>query len=366
MSDENKIKVGITQGDINGIGFEVIIKTLADARILDLCTPIIYGASRVASYHRKAVDIADFAFNTIHNADESHPRRINLVNIFDREVKVDLGESTVIAGEQSILALNAAIEDLKRGKINVLVTAPINKFNIQQAGFPFPGHTEYLAQQFGAQDHLMFLVHDKLRIGVATEHVALSKVPELLTTELILHKIRTMHLSLVKDFGIRKPRIAVLGLNPHAGDGGVMGNEEATIIAPAIKAATDEKILAFGPYAPDGFFGVMQFDRFDGILAMYHDQGLIPFKTLAFENGVNFTAGLPVIRTSPDHGTAYEIAGKNEASPNSFREALYLACNIYSNRTEYFENHANPLKVVTRINKQEDDPDVSELENLTE
>jgi len=341
---EHLINVGITHGDINGIGYEVIIKTLMDNRILDLFTPIIYGCPKVASFYRKALNIVDFNFNTIHKAEAAIPKRSNLVSIYEQDAKIDIGTSTPVAGELAYLALEAAVSDLKDGHIDVLVTAPINKKNIQSPLFDFPGHTEYLAQKFNVRDYLMLMVCDNLRIGVVTGHIPLHEVPLKLTTELILRKIKILNESLIKDFNIQKPKIALLGLNPHAGDNGLLGLEEEQIIIPAVNQAMNKGILAYGPYPADGFFASSTYTQFDGVLAMYHDQGMLPFKTLAFDSGVNFTAGLPVVRTSPAHGTAYDIAGKDLASPDSFRAAIFLACDIYRNRQMFAELNANPLK----------------------
>ena len=342
---EERIRVGITQGDINGIGYEVIIKTLANPHILELCTPIVYGSSKVASYHRKTLDVPEFNLNLVKNAESAIHKRANIVNIYDKEVKIDLGISTETAGQLSLLALKSAVDDLKHNHIDVLVTAPINKKNVQTKEFNFPGHTEYLAEMFNSPNHLMLMISDKIRVGVITGHIPLKDVPQAITQDLILSKLRVLNLSLTKDFGIRKPRIAVLGLNPHSGDDGVIGTEERDVIIPALTKAKSENIFAFGPFAADGFFGSSSFAHFDAVLAMYHDQGLIPFKTLTFDSGVNYTAGLPIIRTSPAHGTAYEIAGKNEASPESFREAVYLAIEIYRNRMLFQELTSNPLKL---------------------
>lgn len=345
MSNE-KIRVGITQGDINGIGYEVIIKTLMDPRMDEMCTSIVYGSPKVAAYHRKALNIENFSFNQIKDASEANPKRPNIVNCMDENVRVELGKSTEYGGQGALLALQAAISDLKANKIDVLVTAPINKANIQSQNFSFPGHTEFLANEFGVKNVLMFMVSDTMRIGVVTGHIPISEVSKSITTEAILTKLRLLNDTLVKDFAIRRPRIAVLGLNPHAGDSGVIGTEETTIIMPALKQANDEGIVAMGPYPADGFFGSDRFTRFDAILAMYHDQGLSPFKVINFDTGVNYTAGLPIVRTSPDHGTAYDLAGHNLANPNSFRQAVYLAIDIFRNRQLHKELTANPLKSV--------------------
>jgi len=349
MADSDAlVKVGISIGDFNGIGMEVIIKTFMDNRMLQVCTPIVYGSSRIASFHRKALNISDFSFNLIREAGAANPKMANLINCWDEELKMELGISSAIAGEKSIKSLELAVADLKSGKIDVLVTAPINKNNVQSEKFSFPGHTEYLAQTFDAKEYLMLLVSNDLRIGTVTGHIPLSQVAQALSTEKIISKVKILNESLQRDFGIRKPKIAVLGLNPHAGDGGLLGNEETNIILPAIEKLKAEGILAIGPYASDGFFGSHLYNKFDAVLAMYHDQGLIPFKSLAFETGVNYTAGLSIVRTSPDHGTGYDIAGKNIASESSFREAVYLACDIYKNRQLQNELTANPLKITNQ------------------
>jgi 4-hydroxythreonine-4-phosphate dehydrogenase len=342
---ENKtIIAGISQGDINGIGYEVIIKALTDPVINDICTPVVYGSPKVAAYHRKALNINNFSFNNVRNPEEANPKKANMINCLDDNTRVELGKSTPQGGEAALISLEKAVKDLKAGKIDVLITAPIDKRNIQSENFRFKGHTDYLKSEAGVEEVLMFMICESMRIGMATDHVPLRKVSELITVELLLRKIRLMNQSLILDFGIRRPRIAVLGLNPHAGDNSLIGTEEVEIIAPAIEQANKEGILSFGPFPADGFFGAGSFVKFDGILAMYHDQGLTPFKALSFDSGVNFTAGLPFIRTSPVHGTAFAIAGKGEASENSFRQAIYLACDIFRNRQIYAEISKNPLK----------------------
>lgn len=341
---ENKPVIGITHGDINSISYEIITKALADNRIFDFFTPVVYGSSKVASYYRKMLNVSDFAFNLIKKADMANPKRANIININDQEIKIEAGKSTSIAGELALHSLESAIDDLKKGLIDVMVTAPINKYNIQSRDFHFPGHTEYLASKFDARDYLMLMVSNSIRIGVVTGHIPLRDVADTITEELLMHKIKILHQSLLQDFGIRNPRIAILGINPHASDNGLLGAEEANIIKPAIDKAFDSGMMVFGPYPADGFFGSSVFTEFDGILAMYHDQGMLPFKTLAFDSGVNFTAGLPIIRTSPAHGTAYDIAGKDKASAESLRAALYLATDIYHNRRRYVEMTANPLE----------------------
>ena len=344
MERQKKIKIGITQGDINGISYEVIIKTLMDNRILDFCVPIVYGSAKVAAYHRKALNIENFSLNIVRDAEKANVKKPNVVNCVDENIRVDLAKSAANAGEAAIQALDTAIEDLRQGKIDVLVTGPVNKENIQSENFDFPGHTEYLMNAFGSREALMLMVSDVMRVGVVTGHIPLKEVPGSLTQDLILKKLNILNNTLIKDFKIRKPRIAVFGLNPHASDGGLMGKEENEIIIPALQRAKDQDIMAFGPYPSDGFFGSSNLRKFDAILAMYHDQGLAPFKAIAFDEGVNFTAGLDIVRTSPDHGTAYELAGKNEASPTSFRNALFLALDIYRNRKEYRELTSNPLE----------------------
>jgi 4-hydroxythreonine-4-phosphate dehydrogenase len=342
---ENKqIIAGISQGDINGIGYEVIIKTLMDSNINDICVPVVYGSPKVAAYHRKALNINNFSFNNIRTVEDSNNRKANMINCLDDNIRVELGKPTQQGGEAAFISLERAVDDLKAGRIDILVTGPIDKKTIQSDKFQFTGHTDYLKSKAGAEDVLMFMISENLRIGMATDHVPLKKVPELITKELIVRKIRLMNESLIVDFGIRKPCIAVLGLNPHAGDNSLIGTEENDVIIPAIQQLEKEGILAFGPFPADGFFGAGSFSKFDGILAMYHDQGLAPFKALSFDTGVNYTAGLPFIRTSPVHGTAFQIAGKGEASESSFRHALYLACDIFRNRQIYAELIRNPLK----------------------
>jgi len=332
---KQNIKIGITQGDINGISYEIIIKTLMDSRILELGTPIIYGSPKVLAYYRKALNINDFSLNKITTAAQSNSKRVNIVDCLGEEVKVEMGKSTKEAGDASYKALKQAVQELKDGLIDVLVTAPINKKNIFSDDFHFEGHTDYLKDEFKGEDVLMFLVSPKIKVGVVTGHVPLFQVPSLITKEAIISKLKMMNQSLKEDFGIQKPKIAVLGLNPHAGDEGLIGKEEIEQIIPAITEANDNKILTFGPFAADGLFGSYDFNKYDAVLAMYHDQGLAPFKTLAFDQGVNFTAGLSIVRTSPGHGTGYDIAGENKASEHSFRNALYMAVDIYKKRKEY-------------------------------
>lgn len=340
------IKVGITHGDINGIGYEVILKTFSEPYMVETCTPVIYGSAKIAGFHRKALNLEPINLFQINNAKDAVDNKINIVNVVGEEVKVELGHSTPSAGDAAYKALEKAVADLKAGIIDVLVTAPINKDNIQREDFHFPGHTEYLEERFAKEGEksLMILVKDELRVALVTGHIPLKDVSEKITKERIIEVAKRFNESLKRDFRVGRPRIAVLSLNPHAGENGLLGSEEKEIIDPAIKELIEERILCFGPYAADGFFGSGEFSKFDGILAMYHDQGLAPFKTLAMEDGVNFTAGLSVVRTSPAHGTAYGIAGKNEASEESFRHAIFMAVDTFSNRAFYDESHANPLR----------------------
>jgi 4-hydroxythreonine-4-phosphate dehydrogenase len=350
--EREKIVIGITQGDINGIGYEVILKTLSESRVLDAFVPVIYGSPKVAAFHRKQLDIQGINLNIINSVEELNPKRINIINCSDDEIKVELGRSTVEAGKAAFAALEQATEDLKKGALDAIVTAPINKKNIQSADFHFPGHTEYLEEKFGTgTPSLMLLMNDVMRVAVVTGHIPVAEVSNALTKELIIEKLLVFNKSLKEDFMIVRPRIAVLGLNPHAGDEGVIGDEEQKTIIPALKEAEKQGVVCVGPYAADGFFGSGQFSKFDGILAMYHDQGLIPFKSISMDSGVNFTAGLSVIRTSPAHGTAYDLAGKNMASEDSFRQAIYTACDIYQNRMINKEITANPLKVEKRAER---------------
>lgn len=341
--ENRKIRVAITHGDTNGIGYEVIFKTFADPAMLELCTPIIYGSPKVAAYHRNALGI-QANFTIINSAEDAHQGKLNLLTTFEEEVKVELGSPSKEAGMASLKALDRAMEDYKKGLFDVLVTAPINKNNIQGDDFHFCGHTEYLEEKAGdGKQSLMILLNDIMRVALVTTHLQIKDVAQAITKENIIEKAKIFNGSLKRDFRISNPRIAVLALNPHAGDGGLLGTEEQEIIAPAVKELSEEGVYAFGPYAADGFFASGGYESFDGVLAMYHDQGLAPFKALDRGEGVNFTAGLPIVRTSPDHGTAYEIAGKNVADESSFREAVYLALDVFRHRAEYDEPLANPL-----------------------
>lgn len=366
MANEKKIRVGITQGDTNGIGYEVILKALSNPQILELCTPIIYGSSKIALYHRKANELAPVNFNIVEGADKARDNFNNLVEVTADDLKVELGVASKAAGKAAFDALERAVKELKEGKIDVLVTAPIDKNSIQSEEFNFPGHTEYLEAAIGnGEKPLMILYNEDVKVALVTTHLPIAQVAQAITKELILEKLNIFNDSLKRDFAIERPRIAVLGLNPHAGDGGVIGTEEQNIIAPTITEAQEKGMVCFGPYPADGFFGNEQYKHFDGVLAMYHDQGLAPFKALAMKSGVNYTAGLPFVRTSPDHGTGYDIAGKNEADESSFREAIYQAIDIFRNRKIYAEITRNPLRrqyfdksndnVVLDLTKVEDD-----------
>ncbi len=347
MSDNNKkkIKVGITLGDTNGIGIEVALKAISVPEMMDLCIPVLYGSGKIVSYHRNACNIPGFQINHAKSATQLKETMPNLVECIDQEIKVELGQPSKQAGLAAFTALEAAVRDLKSGLIDVLVTAPINKDNIQSEQFKFPGHTEYLESAAGdGGKALMLMCTTNLRIALATAHLPLAQVPNALTVEGIREKLQLLNMSLKRDFNIDGPRIAVLSLNPHAGENGILGTEERDIIQPAMQQSLDEDgVQCFGPYAADGFFGARHYRRFDGVLAMYHDQGLAPFKTIAMDEGVNFTAGLPIVRTSPDHGTGYDIAGQGIANESSMRHAIYTAIDVYRNRISYDESRLNPL-----------------------
>jgi len=343
MEQEKMIRVAITQGDTNGIGYEIILKTFADPAILELCTPIIYGSPKAAAYHRKALNL-ETNFSIISRAEDAKNGRLNLLTCFDEEVKIELGHPSAEAGQAAFKALDRAMTDYKAGLYDVLVTAPINKATIQNPNFHFPGHTEYIETSVGdGSKALMILMSEGLRVALVTTHLPIKDVAQAITKEAIIEKATIFFKSLKRDFRISNPRIAVLSLNPHAGDNGLLGSEEQDIIIPAIDELEKQGVQAFGPYAADGFFGSGAYQHFDGVLAMYHDQGLAPFKTIALESGVNYTAGLPIVRTSPDHGTAYDIAGQGKADENSIRQAIYTAIDIFRNRQDYDEPLKNPL-----------------------
>ena len=335
------IKLGISIGDTNGVGLEVILKSFKDKRILNFCTPIVFGDYNLAKDTIKQLVLEDINLNKIQSINESKLKKLNILNCWKETLVPNYG-NLENGGKYALKSLQKACQALQNGSIDVLVTAPINKENIQSNSFKFPGHTEFLEQQFEGQA-LMLMLNEELRIGLVTGHLPIEQVSKHITQELILQKLESFNHSLIQDFGIRKPKIAVLGLNPHAGDNGLLGQEEQKTIIPALQKAEDKGLLAFGPYPADGFFGSNQLKAFDGVLAMYHDQGLVPFKTLSFGNGVNFTSGLSVVRTSPDHGTAYDIAGKNIASESSFIQAIYTACGIYKKRQEWQELNSNIL-----------------------
>ncbi len=341
MKKSDKIKVGISVGDLNGIGIEIILKTFEDSRMLDFCTPIIFASTKVVSYHKKALQSA-INIHGIDNLKKVVHNKVNLLNIWKDLIDIELGKATEISGKYAYDSLKSATNALKNDEIDVLVTAPINKNNIQSEEFKFQGHTEYLENILEGES-LMILMTDELKIGLITGHIPINKVAETITSNLITKKVEIMYNTLVQDFNIFKPKIAVLGLNPHCGDHGVIGTEDDEVVSPTIEKIQKSGKLVYGPYAADSFFGSENYKKFDGILAMYHDQGLAPFKTLAFGNGVNFTAGLNKIRTSPDHGTAYEIAGKGEANFNSFKEALFTAISIFNTRNEYILLNENKL-----------------------
>ena len=355
MEQERKIRVAITQGDTNGVGYEVIFKVFSDPAILELCTPIIYGSPKVAAYHRKALNM-EVSYSVINQAEEARDGRLNLLSCSDEETKVDFGQPSTDAGQAAFRALDRAMTDYRSHLYDVLVTAPINKATIQSPGFHFPGHTEYIETSLGdGQKSLMILMSENLRVALVTTHLALKNIAQAITQEAIIEKATIFHQALRRDFRISSPRIAILSLNPHAGDNGLLGTEEKEVILPAVEALAEKGIQAFGPYPADGFFGAGLYDHFDGVLAMYHDQGLAPFKTIALDNGVNYTAGLPIIRTSPDHGTAYDIAGQGKADENSMRQAIYTAIDIYRNRINYDEPLKNPLPKLFHEKREDGD-----------
>ena len=340
-SKKNKIKVGISVGDLNGIGAEIILKTFQNSMMFELCTPIVFASTKALSYQKKLLNL-QIDLHGITHVQNAFPNKLNVLNLWKEPVPIQLGKPSMEIGKYAVDSFVKAVEALKKGEIDVLVTAPFNKETIQSEDFDFPGHTDYLAQQLEGKA-LMFMITDDFKTGLVTDHIPIKYVASQITLEKIKDKIKIMDLSLRKDFGVEKPKIAVLGLNPHCGDGGIIGKEEDETIRPAIKELQDEGYLTYGCYAPDSFFGSGNYKKFDAVLAMYHDQGLIPFKTLSFGKGVNFTAGLSKVRTSPDHGTAYEIAGKGIANPDSFREAIYKAIDIFRKRKEYEELIENPL-----------------------
>ena len=352
MTETNLIKIGITIGDINGIGPEIIIKTLRNPKITDFCIPIIYGAGKIISYYKNIVKAEEFVYHPARSNEKLAPGKVYCVNSWQENVTVNTGKISEIGGKYALMALDHAIQDIQSGWLDGLVTAPIHKQAMQMAGFTYTGHTDYLADKLQVKDYMMMMVGESMRVGLVTTHIALNEVASKITTQRIKAAVHTFNTSLQKDFGKDKPVIAVLGLNPHASDGGVMGSEEEKIILPALQELKNQGYLVYGPYAADGFFGASQYKKFDGILAMYHDQGLIPFKALEFETGVNFTAGLPVVRTSPDHGTAFDIAGKSIADESSFRSALFGAIDIARQRKKYQDDRANPLSRHQKLSEE--------------
>lgn len=336
--------IGITTGDINGIGLELIIKTFSDNRMLDLCTPVIFASNKVINYYRRIVTEYNFTFTSTKDLTKLNPKQVNVFNCWDEEVPIQPGTLTEMGGKYAVRSLMVAAQCLKDGEIDAIVTAPIHKSNTQTADFPYTGHTPFFKEKFEARDVLMLLYSEELRVALVTEHIPVAKVAETISKELILSKLNILRETLIKDFGIDKPKIAVLGLNPHAGDDGHIGDEEQTTIKPAIEHIQNQGHLVYGPYSADAFFARASYRNFDAVLAMYHDQGLVPFKTLAQLGGVNYTAGLPVIRTSPDHGTAFDIAGKNIADESSFREAVFQSIALMNQRKNYAEYTANPMR----------------------
>ncbi|MCB0396557.1 MAG: 4-hydroxythreonine-4-phosphate dehydrogenase PdxA [Flavobacteriales bacterium] len=347
-------RIGITIGDCNGIGVEVIIRCLMDQRILATCIPVVYGSTKVANAYRKIMDVQDFTFHVIDKPGDASPKKVNLINVSNKDVQIQPGQATEDAAELAITAIDRAMDDALRGHIDGIVTAPINKSTIARIRPDFKGHTGYLAEHSGNSPYLMLMACDRLKVGLVTEHLALKEVSAAVTPERLMERLTLLDRCMVEDMGIRKPKLAVLALNPHAGEDGTLGKEEQEVMIPTINKACEKGMLVFGPYAADGFFGAGQSKQFDAILAMYHDQGLIPFKSMNFEDGVNFTAGLPYVRTSPDHGTAYDIAGKNVAHEQSFREALYMACDVVKRRRQYQQLTSNTLGITRRSSRRQE------------
>ncbi len=343
MEEENKqVRVGISIGDLNGIGCEIILKTFEDSRMLDFCTPVLFASAKTVSFQKNHFNL-DLSFQGIQEASRAIDGKFNVVNVWKENPSITFGQATEMGGSFAVQSLKAAVKALKAGEVDILVTAPIHKKNVQSEGFSFPGHTDYLAEELEGES-LMFMVADGLRVGLLTDHVPVKDAPALITQKLVRSKALAMEESLIRDFAIDRPKIAVLGINPHSGDEGVIGKEDDEVLKPALRKLTEEGHLVFGPYAADTFFAGINYTKFDGVLACYHDQGLIPFKTLSFGKGVNFTAGLSRIRTSPDHGTAFDIAGKGIADPSSFTEAVFTGIRIYRNRKQYEELSSNPLQ----------------------
>jgi len=348
--EKKKPVIGITHGDVNGISYEIILKSFRDSRVYSNFTPVIYGSPKVAAYYKKVMNLNTIALNHVANVNDIDPNAINIINCVSNKIRVEIGKSTEMTGTSSINALRHSLVDLKNKRIDAIVTAPINKHNIQSIDFSFRGHTDFFRNEFKADDVVMLMISDNIRIALVTEHIAINEISQAITEEKILSKLQILNDTLRRDFAIERPKIAVLGLNPHAGDDGLIGKEEVEIIIPAIEKAKESKIIALGPFAADGFFGSGLYNDFDAVLAMYHDQGLAPFKVLSQGGGVNFTAGLPIVRTSPAHGTAYDIAGKNIANPKSFTEALFAAIDILNRRTQF--DQIKPLERQEEIELQ--------------
>lgn len=344
----NKPIIGFSCGDTNGIGLEVIIKILSDSRITEICTPVIFASNKVINFYKKSIEDCNLSYQPVKELERLNLKTVNVFQCWEEEMEINPGQLNETGGKYGIISLKVATQALKDQKINALVTAPIHKKNVKSDAFPFTGHTPFLQNFFQVPDVLMFMISENMRIGLLTEHVSVNDISKHLSKERILAKLKLMKQSLIKDFGINKPRLGVLGLNPHAGDDGLIGKEEEEIIRPAIKEARQQDIMVFGPYSADAFFARGQYEKFDGVLAMYHDQGLIPFKSLAIGEGVNYTAGLPAIRTSPDHGTAFDIAGKGKADESSLRAALFGAIDIYQQRAGYADAHKNPIRKMSK------------------
>ncbi|MEY3351225.1 MAG: 4-hydroxythreonine-4-phosphate dehydrogenase PdxA [Bacteroidota bacterium] len=347
MSTKKRPVIGISLGDLNGIGTELIIRTFSDNRITELCTPIVFGSNKVLNFYRKLMPETNINYNSIKEISKAHPKQLNIFTVWEEEVAIEPGKATETGGKYGVLSLQSAVTALKSGEIDALVTAPLNKHTMQSGDFQFTGHTPYLKETFKANDVIMLMTAENMKVALLTEHVAIGEVAKNITKEQIINKINLLKSSLKKDFGIDRPRIAVLGLNPHAGDEGLVGKEEKEIIRPAVLEAKRNDCIVMGPYSADAFFARGHHETFDAVLAMYHDQGLIPFKSLALGEGTNFTAGLPVVRTSPDHGTAFDIAGKNCADESSFRQAIYTAIDIVEKRESFAERTSNPIRKIS-------------------
>lgn len=352
MSKQKKIRVGVSLGDLNGVGVEILLKTFSDKRMFDHLILFVYGNPKVLAFYKKTLSLQDVLYTSVKSTEQAQENTINVIHCWEEELKIEPGQASAELGKYAFLSLDSAVKDLASNKIDVLVTAPINKHTIQSKEFSFQGHTEYLAHYANEDHYLMLMVSDRLKVATVTSHIPLKDVASQITKDKIYDKLEVLHKTLIQDFGIHKPKIAVLGLNPHSGDKGLIGKEDQEVILPAVDQARSAGMLVMGPYGADGYFGSGVYAQFDAVLSMYHDQGLVPFKTMSFEEGVNFTAGLPIVRTSPDHGVAYEIAGKNIASENSFRQSVFLACDIYNTRKQYKQLIENQLKPNARLEKE--------------